>query len=154
VASRRFIITAAALAVGALSIVQIAAKRPAPAPDRYLLAPGSVWDSVFTTAQAARGEVTFRASCVNCHGDSLAGIDDAPPLTGSAFAANWNGNTLAKLTNRIANDMPSDNPGSLTRPQAVDIVAFMLRYNGFPAGSVELTQAADTLAMITFAPKP
>src|ERR1019366_2132119 len=84
-----------------LTAMQVAATPAPTAPVRHPLAPGSVWDSVFTLAQAGRG-------------DSLAGINDAPPLTGPAFHKTWDGNALSSLFNRMSNDMPSDNPGMLT----------------------------------------
>jgi mono/diheme cytochrome c family protein len=145
-------VTAALTAL--LTVLQVAAMPAGPAPARHRLTPGSVWDSVYTLVQAGRGESTFRATCASCHGDSLAGINDAPPLTGPDFLKNWDGNTLGKLFNRISNDMPSDNPGSLSKPQVVDLVAFVLKYNAFPAGQVELPAVPESLVQIKFGPKP
>jgi mono/diheme cytochrome c family protein len=138
----------------ALTLVQLAATAAPPASHRHPLGSGTVWDSIYTVEQAARGEATYRATCASCHGDSLAGINDAPPLSGAAFLKTWNGNTLAFMFNKISNDMPSDNPGTLTKPQVADIVAFVLKYGGYPAGKNELPAAADTLAQIRFVPKP
>ena len=42
--------------------------------------------------------------------------------------------------------MPSDNPGSLTKPQTAELVAFVLKYNAYPAGTVDLPAAAESLA--------
>lgn len=137
-----------------LTAMQVAATPAPTAPVRHPLAPGSVWDSVFTLAQAGRGESTFRATCASCHGDSLAGINDAPPLTGPAFHKTWDGNALSSLFNRMSNDMPSDNPGMLTNLQVAELVAFVLKYNGYPAGKVELPAAAESLMQIKILPKP
>jgi hypothetical protein len=136
----------AALQLGAMPIATVHARQP--------LGPGSVWDSVFTLAQAGRGEVTYRATCASCHGDSLAGLNDAPALTGPDFHKTHDGNALSSLFNRIGNDMPSDNPGSLAAPQVAELVAFLLRYNGYPAGKVELAAEAESLRLIRFLPKP
>jgi mono/diheme cytochrome c family protein len=133
--------------IALLAGLQLAAS-PRVGHDRRLLAPGSVWDSVFTMAQAGRGESTFKASCASCHGDSLKGVNDAPPLAGPDFLKTWDGNALSSLANRINNDMPSDNPGTLTRPQVIELVAYVLKYNGFPAGQVDLPSTADSLATI------
>ncbi len=151
---RKRVIGVTAAFAALLTAMQVAAKPAGPAPARHLLAPGSVWDSVYTLVQAGRGESTFRATCASCHGDSLAGINDAPPLAGPDFLKNWDGNTLGKLFNRINNDMPSDNPGSLTKPQVVDLVAFLLKYNAFPAGRAELSVVPESLVQIKFGPKP
>jgi mono/diheme cytochrome c family protein len=137
-----------------LTAMQVAATPAPTAPARKPLAPGSVWDSVFTLAQAGRGETTYRSTCASCHGDSLAGINDAPPLAGPAFHKTWDGNALSSLFNRMSNDMPSDNPGTLTNPQVGELVAFVLKYNGYPAGKVELPAAAESLMQIKILPKP
>jgi len=135
-----------------LTVAQIAATPAGTV--RHALAATSVWDSVYSAAQAGRGDSTFRAVCSNCHGDSLAGINDAPPLKGPFFMKNWDGNTLAKLFNRINNDMPSDNPGSLTKPQVAELAAFLLKANGFPAGSKDLASEPDSLVSIKILSKP
>ncbi|MFI5244492.1 MAG: c-type cytochrome [Gemmatimonadales bacterium] len=137
-----------------LTAIQVAAMPSSPAAVRRPLAPGSVWDSVFTLEQAGRGETTFRATCASCHGDSLGGMLDAPPLTGPEFHKTWDGNTLSSLFIRINNDMPSDNPGILSAPQVAELVAFVLRYNGYPAGKTELPAAPESLKQIRFLPRP
>ena len=138
----------------ACTAIQLAAMPVGTARARDSLGPGSVWDSVFTLAQAGRGELTYRATCASCHGDSLAGINDAPALTGPDFHKTHDGNALNSLFNRINNDMPSDNPGILTNLQVAELVAFVLKYNGYPAGKVELPAAAESLKQIRFLPKP
>ncbi len=137
-----------------LTVIQIAAMPAGRDVGRHALSQGSVWDSVYTIAQAGRGESTFRATCSNCHGDSLMGINDAPPLKGPDFMKNWEGNTLTKLFNRINNDMPSDNPGSLSKPQVADVEAFILKANAFPAGTKELYPAPESLLTIKIQSKP
>jgi mono/diheme cytochrome c family protein len=150
---RRVIVGVAAAIVSVLTVAQIAAAPAGTAP-RHPLTAGSVWDSVFTLVQAGRGESTFRASCSNCHGDSLMGINDAPALRGPDFMKNWDGNTLSKLFNRINNDMPSDNPGSLTKQQVADVEAYLLKWNAFPPGSKELPAASESLTTIKILKAP
>jgi len=151
---RRLTIGSSIILIAALTLLQVAATPVSRSLPRYPLGPGSVWDSVFTVAQAARGEATFRATCANCHSDSLAGINDAPPLTGAQFHKTWDGNALSSFFNRISNDMPSDNPGSLTKPQVAEVIAFLLKFNGYPAGNTELPARPDSLSQIRFLPKP
>jgi mono/diheme cytochrome c family protein len=153
IARRKLLLTLSGAAIATLTLVQIAAM-PAASNARFPLAPGSVWDSVFTLVQAGRGESTYRATCSNCHGDSLSGINDAPGLTGAQFHKTWDGNALSSLFNRINNDMPSDNPGSLTKPQVAEVMAFLLKFNGYPAGKIDLPAAPDSLSQIRFLPKP
>lgn len=149
---RKLVLSATVVAIASLTAIQIAAAPSADA--RHPLGPATVWDSVYTLAQAGRGESTYRATCASCHGDSLQGINDAPPLTGSDFHKDYDGNTLGSLFSKISNDMPSDNPGSLTAPQVASAVAFVLKYNGYPAGATDLPSSADSLSGIKFVPKP
>jgi hypothetical protein len=44
--------------------------------------------------------------------------------------------------------MPSSSPGSLSRVQASDLVAFILKSNNFPAGSSDLSADAAALKTI------
>ena len=108
----------------------------------------TVWDGVYTEEQAKRGSDVYAERCAMCHGDSLGGVESAPPLTGPAFYANWEGESLNALFERIRTSMPLDNPGSLSRAQNADIVAHMLRIGGYPAGTTALEGQAGTLTGI------
>jgi mono/diheme cytochrome c family protein len=105
----------------------------------------TVWDSVYTAEQAARGESAYGKGCARCHGAALTGGDQSPPLTGSAFLGNWNGQSLIDLQQRIKTTMPSDSIGIYDVKFVTDVVAFMLKANGFPAGQAEL--ASDDAAL-------
>lgn len=110
----------------------------------------SVWDGVYTEEQAKRGESLYQRECKTCHGDTLAGGESAPPLTGGAFLANWNGLTLGDLFERIRKTMPQNAPGKLNRQQNADILAFLLSANKFPTGKTELSRQAEFLKEIRF----
>src|SRR3982751_4866669 len=86
----------------------------------------TIWDGVYAEAQAARGETVYAERCARCHGDTLAGMESAPALTGTSFYSNWEGETLDALFERMRASMPQDNPGSLSRPQNADILAYIL----------------------------
>ena len=78
-----------------------------------------------------------------------------PPLTGGAFTANWDGLTLGDLADRIRVSMPLNAPGSLSRQDTADIVAYILRFNQFPDGKEELSREVPVLKQIMFkATKP
>ena len=123
-----------------------------------LFAQGSsrtVWDGVYNEVQAKRGEATFVDACSNCHGRNLEGADMTPPLTGGAFMANWDGLSIGDLTDRIRVSMPLDRPGSLSRQDNADVVAYILRFNEFPAGKDELPRDTQAQKQIVFkAAKP
>ena len=108
----------------------------------------TVWDGVYTEEQAKRGADVYAEKCAMCHGDSLGGVESAPALTGPAFYANWEGETLNALFERIRMSMPQDNPGSLSRTQNADIIAHMLRVGGYPAGDTALEGQAGALTSI------
>lgn len=98
----------------------------------------TVWDGTYSAAQATRGKAVYATNCAMCHGESLTGIDVAPPLVGSAFLNNWNNTTAADLFTRIHDTMPLNNPGTLGGRSVSDVEAFIFQMNGFPAGSIDL----------------
>ena len=98
----------------------------------------TVWDSVFTAEQAARGEVGYEQTCARCHQSSLGGADEAPALAGATFLGKWNGLTLGDLHDRVRKTMPPREPGIYGRQLVTDVIAYMLSVNEFPSGKVEL----------------
>lgn len=118
-------------------------------------APKSQWDGVYTQEQAKRGEELYLQNCSGCHGAELSGAEMAPGLRGGSFNSNWNDLSLGELFDRIRISMPQNAPGSLSRQQNADILAFVLSKSDFPAGSAELPTQTDALNAIKFmAQKP
>jgi quinoprotein glucose dehydrogenase len=116
----------------------------------------SVWDGVYTQAQAGRGKALYNSSCASCHGDQLNGGETAPALVGGEFLSNWNGLTVGQLFDRIRTSMPPGTPSKVARDAKVDIVAYILSYNKFPAGDKELPQQTammNTIAIDAEKPK-
>jgi mono/diheme cytochrome c family protein len=111
---------------------------------------GSVLDGVYTEGQAARGATGFAQNCAVCHGASLGGMGEAPALTGAQFISDFNGLTVGDLFERMRTTMPLNNPGALSRDQYADILAFMLKSNGYPAGERELYRRSEYLNTIRF----
>src|SRR5258708_14374745 len=70
----------------------------------------SVWDGVYTEAQAKRGQPLYNQQCSSCHGDLLTGGEMAPPLAGGDFLANWTALTMGDLFERIPKTMPGTKP--------------------------------------------
>jgi quinoprotein glucose dehydrogenase len=114
----------------------------------------SVWDGVYTSAQAERGAALYASSCASCHGSALGGGESAPPLTGGEFSSNWNGLTVGDLFERIRTTMPADRPGKLTREQDADVLAYMFSVSEFPPGKAELERRTEVLKQIRIEPKP
>jgi quinoprotein glucose dehydrogenase len=108
----------------------------------------SVWDGVYTQAQADRGQALYNSTCASCHGNQLNGGETSPPLAGGEFMSNWNGLTVGQLFERIRTGMPPGAPGKVARAAKVDIVAYMLSYNKFPAGDKELPRQTEMMNTI------
>lgn len=113
----------------------------------------SIWDGVYTEAQARRGSAIYEQECARCHGATLEGSGEtAGPLTGITFNSTWNGLTIGDLLDRIRLTMPVDKPGKLTRQQYVDVLSYMLSVGKFPPGEAELPREAERLNLIVFDP--
>jgi len=145
------IVVVALLSMPALGAVRASPQRPAtPAESSQ-----SVWDGIYTEEQAKRGGALYSQNCARCHGPDLTGGETAPALASSEFKENWSGLSVDDLFERIKISMPQDNPGSLSRQQTADILAFVLSRGGFPAGGTELAREAEVLKQIRFeASKP
>lgn len=101
----------------------------------------SVTQGVYSAEQAARGEQTYKAECGACHGNALEGTS-GPPLAGDDFLSHWSAQPVANLLDKIQKTMPFNLPGSLSRKQSADLAAYLLQAGKFPAGAVELSEAA------------
>jgi len=98
----------------------------------------SVWDGVYTKAQAARGQSLYSEECAKCHGQNLAGGDGSPELVGPDFVGRWSGKSVGDLYQIIRKTMPTDDPGHLSTRQYAALAAYLLNMNDFPAGEKDL----------------
>src|SRR5688572_10626400 len=108
----------------------------------------TVWDGVYTDAQATRATGVFGASCAGCH---TLTPDGNRPLSGDRF---WQSNTqkgVVDLLNYISKNMPNGDGGSLSQESYNDLTALILRSNGLPAGQTELSP--QTIAGVQIIPK-
>lgn len=108
----------------------------------------TVWDGAYTDAQAARGATAFDRSCANCHALATEG---KIPLVGDLFWKSFSLKTVGELLEYVSNNMPNGNPHSLSRDTYQDIVAAMLKSNGFPAGATEL--GSNTMTDVQIIPR-
>jgi mono/diheme cytochrome c family protein len=139
----------ARVAVGALGVVLCVATIPMV----LAWAEASVWDGIYTQAQAKRGQALYSKQCASCHHDELEGHGTTPALAGEDFLEKWDGETVGDLFEKMQATMPADHPGRLSREQNAAILAFILRFNEFPAGEAELGTDGDLLAKIRFKAK-
>ena len=110
----------------------------------------SAWDGVYSDTQAKRGRDAYEYSCASCHQPDLSGDvgKDVPPLSGDEFMRNWNHQTVQDLFDLMSKRMPQDAPASLSTQTYVDLVAYLLQSNQFPAGDHELPAQSTLLAQI------
>jgi cytochrome c5 len=137
------VVAAVALIVGAVDAVPRAQE-----------AGPTVADRVYTDAQAVRGAGVYDTACAGCHRADLGG-NTGPALRDDRFARQFAGKDLKTLFTRIATTMPRNAPASLGDNAYLDVVAYMLRENGFPSGSRELVaDALGTIRVLPGRPKP
>lgn len=97
-------------------------------------------ERVYSTAQATRGEQTYMSTCVSCH----------PPATykGAVFL-NWQGRSMGELLDFLMEKMPKNDPGSLSAKEYAQVMAYLLKINGMPAGRADLPADVGALNKIT-----
>ncbi len=108
----------------------------------------TVWDGVYSDAQAMRGRELYNSKCLSCHGADLGGGEMAPALIGISFQSNWNGQSVGDLSERIRVSMPLGAEGSLSRQQVSDLIAAIFAAGDYPAGGDELPKESDVLKTI------
>ena len=94
-------------------------------------------DGVYTLAQATKGSDDFAQFCKSCHTPT---VHSGPP-----FRAKWFGRSLSDLYGYLRREMPKNEPGSMSDVDYARALAYLLRINGMPAGSVPLV--ADSVAL-------
>ena len=128
----------------------------------------TVWDGVYTAAQAARGKTAYEKGCQSCHaaeGNGGFGITySGTKLKEQRFVQTWEddlvglfkyasspppGSVLGMMDQRHGDsDAPRGAKDPLTAQDHVDVIAYLFELNGFPAGSTELTaDAMGTIAL-------
>jgi mono/diheme cytochrome c family protein len=108
----------------------------------------TVWDGVYTDAQADRASGIFSQSCERCHTLTSQGTR---PLSGDKFWEGYTQKTVGDLLNFVKTNMPNGQGGTLPASTYNDLVALILKSNGFPAGKAELTP--DSVASVQIIPK-
>lgn len=98
----------------------------------------------YTEEQARRGQRAFRQVCSDCHYTS--------EFKGPVFTDAWARRTARDLYRELRRTMPDDNPGGLPRQTYVDVMAYILELNGYPAGSDELPPDDEILGSFRLTP--
>ena len=101
----------------------------------------NIWAGVYTEAQAKRGETIRERECAMCHA--------AAEWSRPAFLASFYGRSANDLFLQIKSTMPMDGPGRLTNQEYADILAYMMKLHGAPAGQAELKGEEASLRAVT-----
>jgi S-disulfanyl-L-cysteine oxidoreductase SoxD len=110
-------------------------------------------DGIYSAEQAHRGEALYQKQCVSCHGSALDGTGPYPPLSGDDFLSKYEGQPALNVYDMIQKLMPADKPGTLSRPEAADLLSYILSFNKFPAGKTDLPSDEESLKKLVL-PKP
>jgi mono/diheme cytochrome c family protein len=143
--------------LGAVSVPEVSAVRAEVGPTGPVR---SIWDGVYTEAQATEGKQLFSGPCGLCHGKSLNGVPDdmdmrpAPPLARHKFLRVWEGRSLGALFSYTRWTMPQSNPGFLPDEAYAAMIAYMLATSGAPAGNARLGTDVAELGHILIRLKP
>ena len=103
--------------------------------------------ALYTAAQARAGHRAYEHHCAACHGKQEQGLV-GPALSGPIFASPKANYKVRDIYLFLSVNMPAYAPGSLTPKQYVDIMAFLLQQNGFPAGRTVLTHSMASTSAV------
>jgi mono/diheme cytochrome c family protein len=96
--------------------------------------PKTTRSGVYSREQADRGQGVYFGMCKSCH--------TPESHTAAAFTVKWNGKPLSALYEYIRDQMPKNEPGSLSAEEYADVLAYVLKLNRMPAGSADLPPEA------------
>lgn len=91
----------------------------------------------YTDSQAVRGQRWFEYSCVSCH--------PTQDMSSADFKVRWGGLTAQDLYRIISTTMPQNEPGTLSARAYADVVSYLMKINGIPAGPLALTTDSSSL---------
>jgi mono/diheme cytochrome c family protein len=103
----------------------------------------TVRDGVYSEEQSKRGRSTYDEKCASCHDGGTMG----PELWGDPFLEQWENKYVGAFFTRIQTTMPEEAPGTLSENEVLDIIAYVLKTNGFPAGDKAIPSASALTTM-------
>lgn len=102
----------------------------------------SVKSGVYTSEQADRGVALYKQKCASCHAPNR--------FTDDLFYTSFAGKPMWEMFDVISDSMPEDDPGGMKPEEYADVIAYLLKLNGFPTGQTDLPTSKDTLSLILF----
>ena len=137
------LIAVVGLWVGGSAIIGLTSVR---AQQKYI-----IWDGAYKAEQAERGKAGYAKHCSGCHGDEGKG-GKSTPLVGDIFMMHWESKSVEELFHKTRDTMPRGGPATVSDKDKLDILAYVLQQNSFPAGTTDLTDDAR-LATLQIMPK-
>jgi alcohol dehydrogenase (cytochrome c) len=109
---------------------------------------------IYIDAQAARGQAVYDEKCASCHGSRLEG-SSASALSGGRFADRWarGDKSVDDLYYFTRTQMPYLAGSTLSKQQYIDTVAYLLKTNGYKAGTQDLPADPAILKQIKIEPQ-
>jgi mono/diheme cytochrome c family protein len=101
---------------------------------------------VYSAGQADRGEKVYTKICVECH--------EPFEFAGNLWDKEWLGKTAFDFFDLVKTTMPDDKPGTLNSEDIVDVLAYILKLNSYPAGPADIPNDAEKLKLIQFDARP
>ena len=110
--------------------------------------------TVYSETQALKGRDLYAEHCASCHGMMLEGRNSVP-LSGATFQARWadENHSIDDLFYIVRTLMPYGKPASLSKQEYIDIIAYILMINGYPAGAQALPLDPAVLKRIIIRPR-
>lgn len=110
--------------------------------------------TVYSEAQAVRGRDLYTEHCAACHGLMLEGRNSVP-LSGATFQARWadEKHSVDDLFYIVRTLMPYGQPATLSKQEYIDIIAYILMMNRYPAGARALPLDPAVLKGIIIMPR-
>ena len=102
----------------------------------------SVKAGVYTAEQSDRGVALFKNKCASCHAPNR--------FTDDLFYTSFAGKPMWEMFDVISDSMPEDDPGGMKPEEYADVIAYLLKLNGFPVGDTDLPTSKDALSQILF----
>jgi hypothetical protein len=110
-------------------------------------------DGIYTKAQADGAKAQYDTLCLECHTftvETKKKPEDLP-LGDEPFFKAWAGKSIEELVSVIVLTMPNDGSAVVNEDEALNLMAYVLQQNGFPAGTSPLTK--ETASAVLVRPK-
>src|ERR1700682_890833 len=97
----------------------------------------------YSDDQAKRGKADYNQNCSKCHMENLKGAGSAPALVGYGLKHDYY--CVDDLFRKVSLTRPGDNVHGLSPETYINIVAYLLQSNGWPAGKQDLKNDENTM---------